>query len=276
MHAIAGFVLAAALGAFGSGATAAAEPLPEGSWASPPNGASRPASSWPNATTFEMFEFTIYSDFPAGADEHYDVEVAGGPELDPDGTLADAARVDAYAVPRRPGTDDIFSARTNVASRWLATPGTYYWQAYYREPDEPDEPPYTTPVQRITITPQPPPEPPDPPRHPRPPPPPATLPPPPPPPPAVKPAARLTLGAARGAVRLTIRRKTGRRPRGLRSVCDRETDFIVTCRTRWRDARYTYRGTMTVRSQPTGIHAALRGSRTRRACSRRCRHPIRW
>ena len=271
MHPIVGAVLAAALGVFGS------EPLPDDAWVLPADGASHPASSWPHATTFEMFEFTIYSDFPAGEDERFDLEVASAPSLDPDGTLADAARVDAYAVPRRAGFDEIFSARTNVASRWLATPGTYYWQAYYREPDEPGEPPYATPLQRITITPQRDPDPPDPPRPPPPPAaPPAALPPPPPPPPAVKAAPRLTLRAARKALRPTIRRETGRRPRGLRAACDRETDHIVTCRLAWRDARYTYRGSMTVSSRPSGIRATLRGSRTKRACDRRCRRAIRW
>ena len=273
MHAIVGATLAAALGAFGS---AAAEPLPPGSYATPADGASRAASSWPEASNFEMFEFTIYSDFPAGADEHYDLEVAAGPELDPDGTLADAARVDAYAAPRRAGTTDIFSARTNVAARWLATPGTYYWQAYYREPDEPGEPPYATPLQRITITPQREPDPPDPPRDPRPLAAPAPLPPAPPPPLAAKTAARLTLSAARQAVRLAIRRETGRRPRGLTPACERETDFIVTCRPSWRDARFTYRGVMTLRSRPGGIHVSLRGSRAKRSCPRRCRRAIRW
>jgi hypothetical protein len=273
MHPILGTVLAAALGAFGPAAAADTEPLPEGSYATPADGASRQASSWPRATNFEMFEFTLYSDFPPGADERFDLEVATGPALDPDGTLADAARVDRYAVPRRAGFSDIFSARTNVASRWLATPGTYYWQAYYREPGES---PYATPLQRITITPQRAPDPPDPPKPPRPAAPPAGLPPAPPPPPPVQVAPRLTLRAARAAVRLTIRRETGRRPRGLRSACERETDDIVTCRLAWRDARSTYHGTMTVRSRPAGVRASLRGSRTRRACLRRCRRAIRW
>jgi hypothetical protein len=264
MHPIVGAVLAAALG------------LPSGSYATPADGASRPASSWPHATNFEMFEFTIYSDFPPGADERFELEVATGPALDPDGTLADAARVDAYAAPRRTGFSDIFSARTNVASRWLATPGTYYWQAYYREPDEPGEPPYATPLQRITITPHRDPDPPDPPKRPRPAAPPAALPPAPPPPPAIRVAPRLTLRAARESASLRIRRETGRRPRALRSACARESDFIVTCRLAWRDARYTYRGTMTVRSRPAGIRASLRGSRTRRACLRRCGRAIRW
>ncbi len=273
MHPILGAVLAAALGALGSAAAGDTQPLPSGSYATPADGASWPASSWPDATNFEMFEFTIYSDFPAGADDRFDVEVATGPGLDPDGTLADAARVDAYAVPRRAGFSDIFSARTNVASRWLASPGTYYWQAYYREPGEA---PYATPLQRITITPHRDPDPPDPPRRPRPAPPPAVLPPAPPPPPVVKAAARLTLRAARETGRVTIRRETGRRPRGLRSVCDRETDYIVTCRLAWHDARYTYRGAMTVTSRPSGIRASLRGARTQRACRRRCRRAIRW
>src|SRR3954451_19540112 len=102
----------------------AVEPLPDGSWLVPPDGRQHVASSWPDATTFEMVDFTVYA-YYGDVEGAFDVEVARTPDLDPKGPLNDARRIDAYVAPLRAGYWDVFSVRTNVASQWLGVPGTY-------------------------------------------------------------------------------------------------------------------------------------------------------
>ena len=89
--------------------------LADDSWSIPPDGASHPASSWPNATPFEMLEFTFYDEEPA------EVVVAT------DRSMADV--VATYETAPRAGLYEIVSARTSPADRWVGKPGVYYWQA---------------------------------------------------------------------------------------------------------------------------------------------------
>ena len=132
-------------------AGAGPRPWPPGSWALPASGAARTASSWPQATSLEMFEFALYVYDPElTAADKYALEVASSAALDADGTLADANRVDAYDVLPRSGSLGIFTARTRVGDEWLSHPGTYYWQAAYDD--------WVTPVQTLVISPKPPPD----------------------------------------------------------------------------------------------------------------------
>src|SRR3954468_4714640 len=83
--------------------------LADDPWSLPPDGASHPASSWPQATRFEMLEFTFYDDEPAR------VVVATDP------ALADV--VATYETVPRAGLDEIVSARTAPADRWVGEAG---------------------------------------------------------------------------------------------------------------------------------------------------------
>src|SRR4051794_38120094 len=87
------------------------------SWSIPPDGAAVPASSWPQATRFEMLAFTFYGDEAAPAR----VEVAK------DRSMQDV--VATYETAPRAGLAEISSARTAPGDRWVGTPGLYYWQA---------------------------------------------------------------------------------------------------------------------------------------------------
>jgi hypothetical protein len=257
-------VAAALLGTCAAPA-AAQEPLPGDSWVVPRDSASRPASSWPDATVFEMVEFTIYTDAYEDGAGPFDVEVSGSPALDPDGTLADAGRIDAYVAAPRPANPEIFSARTNVTAQWLSIPATYYWQAHYVEDGEV----YGTPVRRLTITPRPAPDPPAVP---------APLPLPPPPAivaPTTVPAS-LTAATARAIVRRAITRVTRRAPRGLIYRCVSTPGGAAKCRPSWRDARYVYRGTLEIRSGLGGISVTFTGTLTTRSCVRRCARAFEW
>jgi hypothetical protein len=86
-------------------------------WSVPPDGASQPASSWPDATRFEMLEFTFYGDEDLPAR----VQVAT------DRGMQDV--VASYDTAPTAGLDEIVSARTQPADRWVGTPGTYFWRA---------------------------------------------------------------------------------------------------------------------------------------------------
>src|SRR4051812_8891815 len=116
----------------GGVAAAAAAPLPPGAWLVPGDRAWHTASSWPQATPQEMFDFTVYAYYENGeyATIPYDVEVATAPALDPDGTLRNANRIDAYVATLLPTHPGVFAARTRLAAPWLGAPGTYYWQAH--------------------------------------------------------------------------------------------------------------------------------------------------
>jgi hypothetical protein len=260
-------LVAAALLGICAAPAAAQEPLPGTSWVLPRDGSSHPASSWPDATAFEMVEFTIYVDvYEAGA-HPFDVEVSGSPALDADGTLADAGRIDGYVAAPRAAAPEVFSARTSVAAQWLSIPATYYWQAHYDEDGEV----YATPVQRLTITPRPAPDPP-------------AVPAPPPlpllqPPTVAAPAtvpAPLAATTMRTIVRRAIIRVTGRAPHGLLYRCVSVTAGAAKCRPSWRDARYVYRGTLEIRSGLVGAGVTFTGTRTARSCVRRCARAFEW
>ena len=83
--------------------------LADDAWSIPPDGASHPASSWPHATPFEMLEFTFYDDEPD------QVVVASDRSMDD--------VVASYDTAPRAGLDEIVSARTAPADRWVGTPG---------------------------------------------------------------------------------------------------------------------------------------------------------
>jgi hypothetical protein len=248
------------LGAFVTPAAAQVEPLPGKTWLVPADGAGHPASSWPDATAVEMFEFSIYADDYDEQPASFDVEVAASPALDPDGTLADANRLDAYVATASAAFPETFSARTNVASRWLSIVGTYYWQAHYEEEDGEL---YGTDVRRLAITPRAAPDPP------------AAMAPPSPfiaPKPATIVPAPLSASTVRIIVRRAIVDGTHRSPTGLVYRCAGAT----TCRPSWRDARYAYRGTLQISSGLAGLHASFIGTRTTRSCARRCTRTVHW
>src|SRR3954454_5240063 len=74
-------------------------------------------------------EFAIYWGEYGALPYDFDIEVSSSPVVDADGTLADAGVIARYEADPRAGYDDIYSARTAVGEAWLATVGTYYWQA---------------------------------------------------------------------------------------------------------------------------------------------------
>jgi hypothetical protein len=264
-----GLLLLAALPA----AASADDPQnPYDEYAVPFDGFRHPVSSWPNATSYEMFSFTIYAEFEAG---EFQVEVATSPDPDPDGTLANANLVDAYAAPLDPRvTEEVFSARTSLDAQWLGTIGTYYWQAYRIESGAVV---YATPIQRIFITERPPPDPPsDPPLE-------RSL-----PTQLVSPgqtagptvvaptAKRLSRTSARAILSRAIRTQAGRSPQKLTSSCALPTPFVANCSLTWRDARYRYTAKASLTSSTGGMLAKLDGTRTKRECERRCRSAIHW
>jgi len=260
-----------ALAGVPASASAAVEPLPDDVWVLPSDGFQRPLSSWPNATNFEMFDFTVYADFEDG---EFDVEVATSPSTDPDGTLADAKRVDHYVAPVDPRVPagEVFTARTDVGAQWLSTLGTYYWQAYYHADDGTV---WATKVQSIVITERPPADPPsDPPLE-------RTSPaqvssPAPAAQVVASTAKQLSRSSARAILRRAIREQAGRSPQRLASSCSLPTPHVARCNLTWRDARYRYRAKATLTSTTGGMLARFDGTRTRRECTRRCRSAIHW
>jgi hypothetical protein len=249
-------LLPAALSAMAS----ADDPYEE--YAVPFDGYRHPVSSWPQATNSEMISFTVYAEY---ADGEFEIEVASQPDLDPDGTLADANRIDAYTAPRDLRVpDDVFSVNTRLDAQWLATVGTYYWQAYRREAGTIV---YWTPVQRIFITERPPPDPSsDPPLSRTPPPqPPQTTPPPTSPPVSGLDAKKLSRSSARASIKRAIRTQSGRSPRKLTTSCRLPTPYLARCELTWRDARYRYSAKARLTSTAAGIVAKIDGTRTKRS-----------
>ena len=57
-------------------AVASPQPLPPPAWVLPGDGTSRPASSWPAATPFEMVDFTLYVYAPFLLHSTFEIEVA--------------------------------------------------------------------------------------------------------------------------------------------------------------------------------------------------------
>jgi hypothetical protein len=250
------------------------EPLPPDAYVLPYDGYHHPVSSWPNATNFEMFDFTIYADYEAG---EFWIDVASSPATDADGKLVDV--VDSYVAPVDPRapSGEVFTARTTVDSQWLGTLGTYYWRGYYTA-DDGDV--YATPIQRLVVTERPLP---DPPSEPAPSPPLSTLPASPAPvaplpAPAPAPArAQLSQSSAKAIIARTIRSRTRRSAQKLTTSCSLPSETAARCTVSWRDARYRYRATARVTSTTTGVLVKLDGTRTRRACSQRpCRRAIHW
>ena len=97
---------------------------------------------------------------------------------------------------------------------------------------------------------------------------------------AVLPRGRTaTRAAARRAVRVAVRRRTGVRAHRLRARCTLATPYDATCRSAWRDAGFRYRGTMFVWSGAAGNGASFSGTRTVRGCrgpAQRCTTALRW
>ena len=257
-------------------ASAAAEPWPPPSVALPADGAERPASRWPAASPADAVGFALYTYAPF-LPASFTVEVASGPHTDPDGTLADAAAVDRLVATPLPGFTGIFAARTGPAARWTATPGTYWWQASTTGPGSApgcDPCVFASPVRRLVVRARTPaddaaadaggsegsavdggPA--------------AAV-------PAYLDVPRLTRAHARRAVRAEVRRRTGLPPRGLRARCALRTPYDATCRSRWRDASFRYRGTMFVWAGSDGTGVSFSGTRTVRGCRRGCATALRW
>ena len=173
--------------------------------------------------------FTVYL---AEYDEPpYDVDVV----VATDAALTDVvARHEAEPLA---GFPTIYSAS---AGSWAATPGTYYWQASFG-----DE---TFPVRTLTVVPPPPADPPTGPA--------VTAPYVAPPPPAVTPRPP-DASTAREIVRRAIAAATHRLARGLIYRC-----AGATCRPSWRDARFRYRGTLTITTGASEIRASFTGKRS--------------
>jgi hypothetical protein len=138
-------------------AEAHADPLSYGDL-QPADGLVRTASSYPNATDAQMFDWVIETS-SVPAQQYVKVEVATQTEpRGQDGTFADDFTVDTYLLDSSDAYPQRFRARTQTYDAWLSKPGTYYWQAYYTRYD------FSagcspcidaTPVRTITIQPQP-------------------------------------------------------------------------------------------------------------------------
>jgi hypothetical protein len=164
----------------------------------------------------------------------YDVDVV----VTRDAALTDV--VARYEAEPLPGFPTVYSATPSPDEPWAATPGTYYWQASYG-----DE---VYPVRRLIVIAAPPVDPPSAP---------AVVAPyvaPPAPPVAPRPPDAST---AREIVRRAIAAATHRVARGLVYRC-----AGATCRPSWRDARFRYRGTLTITTGVDGIRASFTGKRT--------------
>jgi hypothetical protein len=240
-------ILAGALAAPASARSA--EPLPAGTWLVPRDGQTRPASSWPAATPFEMASFTIYTSDYDEPPYDFDIAVATGPETDPEGLLVAANVIDRFEAVPRSDFPDIYDGRTVLDARWLANPATYYWQASYAHGVEV----YAGPVRSLTVIPATPPDPPQPP---------AARAPYVAPPPAAPAPRPLAASTARIVVRRAIAAGTHRLPRGLVYRCT-TAPGAATCLPSWRDARHRYRGTLRITSGAGGIAATFTGTRMR-------------
>jgi hypothetical protein len=268
MRVVPGAVLLALLMAAPAQAHAQAEPFPDHTWLIPRDGFMWKASSWPSALPSQMLDFTVYLNYQDEYDElpgDVDVEVATAPEIDADGTLADAGVIDRYEADPVAGYEGIYSARTRTGAEWAARPGTYYWQATYESYEDGDEELYAGPVRALVIVAAPAPDPPQteilavPPAA-------AT-----PPGPLIVPRP-LAPGTARAVVRRAILAATHRDYRGLTYRCT-TAPGAATCRPAWRNARYRYRGTLKIATGLAGISASFTGTRAVRSCARRCARP---
>jgi hypothetical protein len=250
-------------------AGAQVEPFPGRTWVVPGDGFVWRASSWPAALPSQMFDFTVYLDEYEELPEALEIEVASAPDLDADGTLADATVIERYEARPLPNYPQVFAARTRPESPWLATPGAYYWQASYEEYEDGEEELYTSSVRSLSIVPAPPQDPPR-----------ASAPPaapisvaavagvaPPPP--------RLAASTARIIVRRAIHAATHRSHRGLTYRCV-TTPGAGSCRPSWRDQRFRYRGTLQIQLGAAGINVTFTGTRAARSCTRRCAHAFTW
>jgi hypothetical protein len=226
------------------------EPLPAGTWVLPVDGATHQASSWPQATPFEMLGFAVYLNGYDELPEQFDIAVASGAGTTSEGLLTPANVIDRYAAPARPDVPSIFTARTALDSRWLGTPGTYHWQASFTTGDGDV---YAGPVRSLTVVPAPPPDPPQAP---------AAVAPFVAPPPAAPARPPLAASTARIVVRRAIAAGTHRVARGLVYRCV-TAPGAGTCRPSWRAGRYRYRGTLRITSGAGGISATFEGTRTR-------------
>jgi hypothetical protein len=249
-------------------ASAQVEPFPGQTWLVPGQSFLWRASSWPVALPSEMFDFTIYLDEYDAPPEALEIEVSGVPDADPDGTLADATVIDRYEARPIAGHRVILTARTRTDARWLATPGTYYWQASYEEDENGEEELYASPIRSLTIFPAPPPDPPQA----------RSVPPPvetvvPSPPASGQPP--LAARTARIVVRRAILAATHRGHKRLAYRCT-TAPAAATCRPSWRDARYRYAGTIHIATAAHGITATFSGTRVERSCERRCARHVRW
>jgi hypothetical protein len=185
-----------------------------------------------NVYTGHPVAFAFYLDEYDGLPYDVDVVVAR------DAFLTDV--VARYEAEPLPGFPTVFSATPSPEEAWVATPGTYYWQASH------DDEVYE--VRSLIVIPAPPVDPPSPPVVVQPyvaPPPPAVAPRPPDP------------ATARAIVRRAIAAATHRVARGLIYRC-----AGTTCRPSWRDARFRYRGTLQIATGMGGITAAFTGKRT--------------
>jgi hypothetical protein len=249
-------------------AQAQVEPFSENTWLIPDDGSARTASSWPAALPSQMLSFTIYLKDYEELPEDIDIAVAASPETEADGTLAQAGVIDRYEARAIDGYEGIFSARTRTDARWLATPGTYYWQATYEEYEDGEEELYGSTVHALSIFPAPPPDPPQT----------FTLTAPPVP---ATPAAPvivpqpLAATTARKIVRRAILAGTHRSFRGLTYRCT-TAPGVATCRPSWRDHRYRYRGRLKISTGLAGISAAFTGTRAARSCKHGCARAYRW
>jgi hypothetical protein len=259
-------VLLAALAA--APARAEVEPFPGQTWVVPSEGFVWSASSWPAALPSQMLDFTVYLDEYEELPADLDVEVATGPELDAEGTLADADVIERYEAQPVAGHPTVFAARTRPEAQWLSQPATYYWQATYEEYEDGEEELYASAVHTLSIVPAPRPDPPQ------------TFTFTPPPAPAAPAAAVITpppLAAttAREIVRRAILAGTHRDYRGLTYRCT-TAPAAATCRPSWRDHRFRYRGTLRISTGTAGITAAFTGTRAARACQRHCVRKYAW
>ena len=199
---------------------------------------------------------TVHASHPVAFAIYLDADYAGLP-YDVDVAVArDAAFTDVvarYEAEPVAGFPAVYSATPAERDAWTSTPGTYYWRASYGDET------YTP--RSLTVVAAPPPDPP------------AVVAPyvaPPPPPPAAPPS--MAAGTARELVRRAIAVATHRVARGLVYRCV-GAPGAATCRPSWRDARFRYRGTLTIATGAGGIAASFAGTRSGGG---RARRSVRW
>src|SRR5205807_2074969 len=108
-------------------------PLPSGTVVLPSDGQAWTASSWPNATPFQMQKFVAYASQYEALPDAFAFAVATSPATDANGLLR--TPIDHYVAPAQPDHLAIYAAQTRLDATWLGAPGTYYWQASYVDDD---------------------------------------------------------------------------------------------------------------------------------------------